>query len=113
MKPPKLRPCAECPFKKTSAAGWIGGHDDPEEITRLVEHVGFPCHMDVTSIKDKNSDIDHSEACDMARYCSGGLIMLNNSLTLSRVEEVAMSQREVSKSNDIFRNKHEFIEHHK
>jgi len=112
MKPPKPRPCAECPFKRSSCAGWIGGHDEPSEIIDLVEHVGFPCHMDVTKLTDSDESIDHSEACDMARYCSGGLIMLNNSLTLSRDENIARSQRELSQSKDVFKTKHEFIKHH-
>ena len=46
-------PCRECPFKRDSAKGWLGGFS-PEDTRQeaLAEH-GFDCHLTRSSTNPK------------------------------------------------------------
>ncbi len=105
------RPCGECPFRRVSLAGWIGAHDEPTEITDIVmADQKFPCHVAVTELENDGADFD--TAVDAAPYCVGSIIMMNNTCKLSRNSFVADLQKRVGKSEKIFANAREFIEHH-
>ncbi len=134
------KPCSECPFRKTAPPGYIGGHSDPAEITTIVFEYDqkFPCHLDVNRLHHDDAlpddhggllDLDdpielaiatelaggmsYEDACREARQCVGSLICMNNSGKLSRDPAVARKQKELGKSDEVFANRHEFVEYHR
>lgn len=65
-------PCAECPFLKKSAPGWLGS-DTPEAVWGQVHsdgQFGYPCHMDVDKIKGEADLTDP----DSVEQCVGALV---------------------------------------
>lgn len=123
-----LRPCRECPFRKTALPGYVGGHSDPAEIIQVVfvQEQKFPCHMEVTALLRSTDVLEDEEdpleptttsafeqACEEARHCHGALICMNNSAKRSRNFEIAKLQDEAGKSDDVFGRRDEFLEYHK
>lgn len=45
MKDNLKNPCAECPFKKTSFKGWLGGLTAQETNDAVLNEADFACHM--------------------------------------------------------------------
>lgn len=105
-------PCARCPFRRNAPAGYIGGHDHPEEITDIAVRTDgrFPCHMEV------NKQVEGGEKFDRAVWtapvCSGAAALLNNMCKLSRQPEVARMQKQIGKRIDIFDRPEEMDAHH-
>lgn len=95
------QPCNECPFRRKSLQGYIGGHKDPSEITDIVVQDGkFPCHMATQEFQDDGFVFE--VAANVAPVCVGSAIFLNNQLKLSRHPDVAKMQKRVEKSDDVF-----------
>jgi len=105
MKPPCKTPCAECPFTKTSARGWLGPWSSAEAIHRQVMNEGeLACHMTVKhdGVEDKN-----------VRRCAGSILYMNKGFKKARDKEIAGFQndlKEVDKSNIL--SVPEFLKHH-
>lgn len=122
-------PCRECPFRRKSLPGYVGGHSDPIEIVDLVNHdQKFPCHMDVNAIRDHlldelgGSDDDpltmsddqaFEQATREARHCVGALIFMNQSCKSSRNPLIAALQDTVGTSPEVFETNAEYLTHHK
>ncbi len=45
MKDNLKSPCAECPFKKSSFKGWLGGLTAKETHDVVLDEADFACHM--------------------------------------------------------------------
>jgi hypothetical protein len=114
---PKQRPCAECPFRKKSAPGWIGGHQNVGEIIDIVEagHK-FPCHTRVNRFmeiqRECGCEPDFEEACEQSPTCMGALSFLANCLKLPRNPYVALQVRIVGKNPDVFSSRKAMTYHH-
>lgn len=125
----RKHPCSACPFRKTAAAGWIGGHSDPAEITTIVfdEERKFPCHMHVNELQaaedplaadfDEDDDLDDPVpfelAVELADHCVGALICMNNSGKFSRDRLIGEQQKALGKSDDVFATRHDFVAYHR
>lgn len=106
------RPCAECPFLRTSPKGWLGPHESSTEILQLVHYDGkFPCHMAVNAIS-KLQDCDTLTAVEVAPHCAGSLAYRNNTLKRGADEEMAREMEVVGKRSDVFRTPMEVQLHH-
>lgn len=105
------KPCGDCPFRRAAPAGWIGAHGHPQEITDIVmADQKFPCHTAVNKLETEGADFE--TAVDAAPYCVGSLIMMNNTCKVSRNSFVVALQKRVGKSEDVFANQREFVDHH-
>jgi len=122
-----MPPCKECPFRKKAAPGYVGGHGDAMEIYQLISRDRkFPCHMEVTAIRDHietelgdpddplgiGEDAAHEEACRQAPHCTGALIFMNNSAKLSRDPQIVKAQRVAGTSDQVFQTAAEFLTYH-
>jgi hypothetical protein len=113
---PKLKrtkACKECPFRRTSAPGWLGAEKDPQAFVRAAEadYVDnpLPCHMAI----DYSDDDWRGEQYDNADLCAGALIYARNQCKVPRDPERAMDVAGVEEDRkNIFEYPHEFVEHH-
>lgn len=123
------KPCAECPFRKTSLKGYVGGHEDAIEIYDLLSvDRKFPCHMQVTDIKNHllnelgddgedplsmSDDAAFEQACEEAPHCTGAILFLNNSCKRSRNPEIVKLQNAMpDKDDSVFQHLKDFLTYH-
>ena len=104
--------CKECPFRRVSAAGWLGSSSyKPKAFIGPHYHgdIRLPCHMKVNWERD---DVEYQSAT--VGLCQGFLIMSKNSCKSHLNEEVREAQKavEVDREN-FFSFPHEFIEYHR
>lgn len=98
------KPCKECPFRKQSAPGYLGAASwQPELFLSQIEHRPMSCHMSV-DWEAGEEDSDH--------VCVGSLQFLKNSCKLPRDKDYAEIVRASERSEDIFQNRQQFINHH-
>lgn len=108
------KPCKQCPFRKTSLAGWLGDHSyRPQIFIDGMEYTILPCHM--------KTDWDEAEQRTMIvegekNPCVGALSFCANSLKIprgARIEGVYKNLMDKAKSNpEVFKWQQDFIEHH-
>lgn len=65
MKDNLKKPCVECPFRKTSLPGWLGGETAEDTQNAVLNEANFACHM-----------TRHKKPEQMSR-CKGSQIFLN------------------------------------
>ena len=102
------QPCAECPFRRKAAPGWLGPWN-VESLIDEVEHGAFVCHRSIGDTINKNND--------QLEYCAGAAIYLNNHFKLARDRTYSSYQtllKEIPQTikESVFSNKNEFTEHH-
>lgn len=111
---PCKKACRECPFRKESAAGWLGSasmDDDPGSSFLDPHWIGempLPCHMQVQWTAD-----DAQEQTREKPLCVGFLTMMANSGKLPRDPAFAQHVVAMKKDKDeFFTFPHEFKQHH-
>jgi len=99
-------PCQECPWRKASAAGWLGGLDENfySDAFNAGEVPACHCH-------------DHGPENDKTAFCAGALSVMANSAKQPGERHSgqagAVAARDVvGKRDDTFRFFHEFHRHH-
>ena len=109
------QPCGECPFRKTSPAGWLGPWT-AEEIVEIAKYEPFACHRTIPDgfEPEEEDPWDHT----LMEHCVGATILLNNSYALSLDELVREHQEKLKELPEeakqaIFTWPHEFVAHHK
>jgi hypothetical protein len=110
MKTDLTRPCAACPFRRTSPPGWLGSWDGPGQLLWSLGRTPFPCHLTISAEGQSFDD-------DGLQGCAGAAIFLNSKLERSRCPETACHQRELAGAPDhvkaeVFANTMEFCQHH-
>lgn len=108
MKPPPKKPCAECPFRRKSAPGYLGAHTFDEFFDRFKHDRVMECHMTVDYESDEKTHLEQIEDGD-ASYCAGALIMFRNQCKVSRDPDRPEMPKDVE---NVFQWNHEFEEHH-
>jgi len=100
-------PCQECPFLKTSLAGWLSTYT-PEELHRLVmAEVSFPCHM------THEEDIEFNQAGTEYPLCAGALRYMKKGCKLPRRADLsALMVNITTKECDNILSIPEFFKHH-
>lgn len=109
---PKLgrtKPCAECPFLRKSAPGYLGA-DNPIHFERSViaSEAGMPCHM---AIDYDDEDWLTSQLPD-SDLCAGSLMHLNGQMKRPKTPELAAACDAVGTSPHVFTWPEEFMAHH-
>lgn len=104
MKENLRQPCKECPFRRDSARGWLGGYDGPEHFLAVHYHAEErnPCHLSIDYETDR-------ETWD-PEACVGQVVMFKNSYKLPRGWE--MPEAISADADACFRWSHEFVAHH-
>ncbi len=112
-EPCKKAACRECPFKRSSAAGWLGAASfDPDPGGSFLDphwiaEMALPCHMQV-----QWSAPDNQEQAKTAPLCFGFLTMMKNAGKLPRNPELAAAVVVMERNPDYFTFPHEFKAHH-
>jgi hypothetical protein len=102
MKLVHKEPCPECPWRKASVAGWLGGHD-PHYYSDAVAEGEIPaCHC-----ADFGSDDDRTA------FCAGATsVMANMCLLPVKQKGAAEAVKTVGKRLDTFAHAAFFHQHH-
>lgn len=94
-------PCNECPWRKESLAGWLGGHTS-EYYTDAVAMNEVPaCH-------NKDFGPDNNKTA----FCAGALSVMANSCVLPNDHKSKDARVKVGKRRDTFSHYTGFYEHH-
>lgn len=109
------KPCTDCPFRKDSAAGWLG-YDRTKDISNtLVSGNGtFSCHKTTGAISGRKVKQEKQS------HCYGALQMLRNMECLESGFIFQMAERLLGAdfssikfdTSIVFENHIQFIEHH-
>lgn len=122
MKFDKTTPCNECPFRKKSIPGWLGGGGPEDFVGDTMNDALMPCHTDKGFIKAR--DLPHTEEqfakalqSDKVQHCAGARIFFKNQCKQSRNPLYIQAYnagkiKPVEKSDEVFTWRHEFIAHH-
>lgn len=98
----RTEPCKECPFRKRSMPGYLGGH--PLEPYRQPPSAGMPtsCHCTDKGASDSRTS-----------FCAGSLAVIANDPAVEPLPEYAEAVAQVGKRDDCFASVEDFAEHHK
>lgn len=100
--------CAQCPFRRSSAPGWLGSSSPEEFIDTTLSENDMPCHMAVDY-----EDEDWLDKLDSIPRCAGSLVFFRNNCRLPRVPELCDAVSKVKADKEtVFSFRHEFLEHH-
>lgn len=101
--PPTEKPCKECPLRKDSAPGYLGGYTAENYIAILHSDAQIACHM------SPGFPHDHSQQ----RHCTGVCGYRANVGKMPRGPETAQAVEQIGKSAEFFESPLQFLEHHK
>jgi hypothetical protein len=105
------QPCKECPFRKTSAPGYLGANTGkPHVFLNCMTLHPIPCHMQVE--EDEWDDVHIVAGKSWENTCIGSLQFLKNTASLPYQRAYAALRDEAGRNTDVFETRHEFIEHH-
>lgn len=104
--------CRECPFKRTSAPGWLGSASgDPWEFLKphfIAGEMPLPCHL---RVHWEGEDVQDRAA--RAPVCRGYMTFLRNTMKMPKDPEMAALYRQIAPDTDaVFSNLTEFLAHH-
>lgn len=101
-------PCAECPFRRASAAGWLGASSPQEFMDQARNELRMPCHLHI----DYEQPDWEGQVPDAPR-CAGHAIFLRNTCNMPRDRELADFVKTVERDSEkVFQWPQEFIKHH-
>lgn len=101
LPPMTARPCVECPWRRESAAGWLGPMDCDEWIFLAHSDEPIACHLTL--------DEDHGWDDPGVRQCRGAAIYRANVGKMSRDPDVERAPKDVVL---VFGSRPEFVNHH-
>lgn len=106
VAPVRKKPCRECPFRKRSAPGYLGGFSAEETIMAADSDVDFVCHM--------------TRGTNKATYrsCAGRLLYAAKTCKVFRNKDLERAKQKLLESQDDACNLEnildfDFIQHHK
>src|SRR5260370_14675282 len=86
MKHDRDDPCAQCPFKKGAAPGWLGSYTADIILNHILGETPFPCHITVDYEADNWRETIFA-ADSKVQACAGFLIMNRKFAKLPRDPE--------------------------
>lgn len=101
-------PCAECPWRKTSAPGWLGASTPLQFLQQAESGIKMPCHCTVDYERE-----DWEEQVEDAPRCAGHAAYLRNRCKLPDDPEMRAFSAEVGRRDDVFARPDHFVEHHR
>jgi hypothetical protein len=102
--------CNECPFTKTSLAGWLADYTPQDLHTLVMSERPFPCHM------THKEDMLSWEDAGTEKYplCMGALKYMKKAGKLPRNKDLMDAMKDISRDDlDNILSLREFFEHHK
>lgn len=102
-----LTPCAQCPWRKTSAAGWLGASTPLQFLAQAEADIKMPCHCKVNYERE-----DWREQAEAAPRCAGHAAYLRNRCKSPREPKLAQFVAQVERNPDVFSNPSDFVAHH-
>ncbi len=108
------KPCNDCPFRKNSLKGWLGGVSVQETIQIAHSEYDFQCHKTRVSEEDYEHEEDYLEAEEKIQHCVGRLLYAAKNFKMFRRKDLQELTDELEKENsmDNILNFKEFKEHH-
>lgn len=103
MKNNLTNSCKDCPFKKTSLNGWLGGLSAKETSELVLGEANFACHL-----------TRHKKAEEMSR-CKGSQIFLLNNCKMPKFNEDLIDAVAKTRAENHNRGEYlgfDFIKHH-
>ena len=101
-------PCKVCPWRRTSAPGWLGAATPQQFLDQTKGEVHMPCHAAIDYERD-----DWREQAQAGPMCAGALTFLANHCILPRDPELAAMRRQVSADHaTVFSHSQQFLDHH-
>lgn len=100
LGPPTLRPCAECPFRRVAANGWLGGHPVDYFVAGALSDYGFACHRSLGNELEEPEGRAH-------RQCTGAAVFAANHCKSPR-----FGHRLPADDVNFFKSAEEFRRHH-
>ncbi len=97
-------PCPECPFRRTSLAGYLGAHTVEEFSSLAMSETRMPCHSKVNYNRS-----DWRQKQETAPQCAGRAVLLGNQCKMPRDPELL---RLPSDRQAVFSHIVEFKQHH-
>lgn len=95
-------PCAECPWRKIAAPGWLGGYPAEYYADAVAENEVPACHLR-----------DHGPASPDTAFCVGALsTMANGCISAWKSPGGDEAKAVVGKRDDTFRHPALFYQHH-
>lgn len=101
LPPPTERTCRECPWRRASAAGWLGPYTAEEWAALVVSDEAIACHFTITKDGEWAG----------ARQCAGAAQMRRNIAKMPRDRTVAVAA-EVD-TQTVFATPREFVTYHR
>ena len=102
-------PCNDCPFRKSSAPGWLGPYQKPEDLHRLVMSENpFPCHL--SHQEDVAFEFVGQKGLP---YCKGAILYMKKSCKWPRSPDLANAVRSCNPNDlDDILSISQFLSHH-
>ncbi len=100
-------PCGECPFRRRSAAGWLGEATPQSFISEISLERPLPCHPTIDY--DDPAWLSKWMAQSIGRICAGSLIMSAN---MGKLPRDPAFPRLPPDDESVFANHLQFIAHH-
>jgi hypothetical protein len=112
----KTKPCNQCPFRRASAAGWLGDATPEEFIASALADELMPCHSTV-NYESKNWKSEMAKSTSKVQHCAGARIMYANQCKRSKhptyMKLDALGKiKPVEPSKDVFTWRQEFLSRH-
>ena len=102
MKLHHKKPCKDCPWKKDSLQGWLGGHDPYYYADAIQENEISACH-----------NRDHGPESDVTAFCVGALATSKKQCIGSYKSPGSdQAKKEIDGIDDCFNTVYEFFEYH-
>ena len=101
------KPCSECPWRRKSLNGWLGGYPLDDFINNIqFDGAPLPCHKTSHFAKDPLDEDDLD-------FCAGALIFMKNSCKYPHHPEYGDVLEKIEKDTDnVFHWPQEFRDHH-
>lgn len=94
-------PCAECPWRKASAPGWLGGYTAEDYADDVQSNLLPSCHLR-----------DHGPETPETALCVGSAHTSANACIMPYGDAQREAVAQVGQNADCFRNPGEFYAHH-
>jgi hypothetical protein len=101
------KPCSQCPWRRKSAAGWLGASTAEEFVAQGESDIRMPCHTHVDYERE-----DWAAQAMLAPQCAGRAVYLRNKCKVPRDPILASFVRTCLPDKEVFSWPHEFIAHH-
>lgn len=101
------KPCGDCPFRRKSAAGWLGEATPSSFVIAISYETPLPCHQTIDYTDRKW--LEKWTAQRIGMICTGSLIMMANMCKLPR--DPAFPRMKADRTN-VFARPEEFITYH-